>query len=151
MVLAGAVGTLCGTQVDYRASSETLARKLGEAGADSWQLLKWLRESEQAPLAAGAQTQLLARVFGEQFEVRASTPTPGPPELVPLEPDPLPASPKAAEPKGCDLDAVAIQPTAKEVPVPLKEPELSVAAASPRPAAATQENALPKVDGPRPG
>jgi hypothetical protein len=60
------------SQVDYRASSETLARKLSEAGADSWRLLSWLHQPERAPVATAPQVQLLGRVFAEQFEVQAS-------------------------------------------------------------------------------
>ena len=62
------------SQVDYRASGETLARKLGEAGTDAWQLLQWLGEAGQAQRAAGPQAQLLRRVLGEQFEVGAGQP-----------------------------------------------------------------------------
>jgi len=58
------------SQVDYRASAETLGRKLAEAGADAWQVLEWLGQPAQAERAAGTQGQLLRRVFGEQFEVR---------------------------------------------------------------------------------
>jgi hypothetical protein len=83
--------------VDYRSSSETLARKLTEAGNDSWQLLGWLRQAEQGSLAAGAQAQLLARVFNEQFEVRASGPSPATVEKVPLEPGETSASLNAPE------------------------------------------------------
>jgi len=58
------------SQVDYRASSETLTRKLIEAGTDAHQLLGWLQnQEEQTGWAQGQQAQLLARVFGEQFEV----------------------------------------------------------------------------------
>lgn len=63
------------SQADYRAGAETLARKLAEAGADAWQLLEWVRGAGQAGLAAGTQTQLLARVFGEQFQLVAGQPT----------------------------------------------------------------------------
>ncbi len=63
------------SQVDYRASVETLGRKLGEAGADAWQLLEWLRQPAQRERAAGTQAQLLKRVFGEQFEVIAGQAT----------------------------------------------------------------------------
>lgn len=65
------------SQTDYRAGSETLVRKLAEAGAHCWQLLEWLGQSERAALAAGTQAQLLARVFAEQFEVqgRPAAPT----------------------------------------------------------------------------
>src|ERR1039457_6119564 len=59
------------SQTDYRAGSETLARKLAESGTDAWQLLEWLREPARSALVAGQQVQLLARVFAEQFEVQA--------------------------------------------------------------------------------
>lgn len=55
------------SQTDYRAGSETLARKLVEAGTDTWRLLQWTRAKENFP--PGPQLILLARVFGEQFEV----------------------------------------------------------------------------------
>ena len=64
------------SQVDYRATVETLGRKLGEAGRDAWQLLEWLGQPAQAPVAGGTQAQLLRRVFGEQFEVRPGQPAP---------------------------------------------------------------------------
>lgn len=64
------------SQADYRAGAQTLARKLAEAGADAWQLLEWLRGAGQAGLAAGTQAQLLARVFGEQFQLVAGQPAP---------------------------------------------------------------------------
>ena len=64
------------SQVDYRASAETLGRKFGEAGADTWQVLQWLGQEAPAPRAAGPQAQLLKRVFGEQFEVRTGQPAP---------------------------------------------------------------------------
>src|SRR5579863_3839461 len=56
------------TQTDYRASVETLARKLVEAGADAQQLLGWVREAAGGSRAQGTQVGLLARVFAEQFE-----------------------------------------------------------------------------------
>ena len=59
------------SQTDYRAGSETLARKLAESGSDAWQLLAWLRQPAQTEWAAGGQAQLLARVFAEQFEIQA--------------------------------------------------------------------------------
>jgi hypothetical protein len=136
------------SQADYRASSETLARKLGEAGADSWQLLKWLREPGQAPLAAGAQVELLARVFAQQFEVQASQPTPVPLEKGPVEQEQLPASPKATPPQASQADSVAAQPAAQEVPAPLQEPELFVEAATATPAALPAEKAPPQVQRP---
>jgi hypothetical protein len=60
------------SQTDYRAGSETLARKLAESGADAWQLLEWLRQPGRSELAGATQARLLARVFGEQFEVPAN-------------------------------------------------------------------------------
>ncbi|MFI5104426.1 MAG: transposase, partial [Terriglobales bacterium] len=60
------------SQTDYRAGSETLARKLVEAGADTWQLLEWLRQPGRSDLATATQARLLARVFGEQFEIQAN-------------------------------------------------------------------------------
>ena len=134
------------SQVDYRASGETLARKLTEAGTDSWQVLQWLREPEQAPWATGVQAQLLARVFGEQFDVQVSqpTPVPVPREQLPLEPDELTAGPKAGESQESEPDAVEVPAAAKEVP--LQEPELFVPSASDEPTAASVPKALPNVD-----
>lgn len=60
------------TQTDYRASQETLANKLIEAGLDAQQLLNWLTEGPAKEIAKGKQAQLLARVFAEQFEVKAA-------------------------------------------------------------------------------
>jgi hypothetical protein len=60
------------SQTDYRASQETLARKMIEAGTDTQQVLGWLGQAGK-PWAAGKQVQLLARVFGEQFELAAGT------------------------------------------------------------------------------
>jgi len=61
------------SQADYRAALETLARKLVEAGSDAQQLLGWLATPAAQAFAGGTQVQLLARVFGEQFEVVAGT------------------------------------------------------------------------------
>jgi transposase len=80
------------SQIDYRAGSDTLARKLTEAGSDAGQLLEWLREPAHAAWAAGAQAQLLGRVFGEQFVVQATQVVPLPQEKVSL-----PGVPAAAE------------------------------------------------------
>jgi hypothetical protein len=100
------------SQVDYRASAETLGRKLGEAGADAWQVLEWLGQPAQAERAAGTQAQLLRRVFGEQFEVRpgqsaplakekepvvAQSPTEGSPGQGPVAVDTV-VEPAAVEP-----------------------------------------------------
>jgi len=64
------------SQTDYRAGSETLARKLGESGTDAWQLLEWLGEPAHSELASGPQAQLLARVFAEQFELQTGKTAP---------------------------------------------------------------------------
>ena len=61
------------SQADYRAALETLARKMVEAGTDAQQLLGWLATPAAQAFAGGNQVQLLARVFGEQFEVVAGT------------------------------------------------------------------------------
>jgi hypothetical protein len=136
------------SQVDYRASSEALARKLSQAGTDSWQLLKWLRQAEQAPLAAGAQAQLLARVFAEQFEFRASEPTPALLEKVPLEQGEMPANSKAAEPHGSEVNSVEVQAATEGVPASLQEAELFDDTASKTLVAAPQEDAAAKLDRP---
>jgi hypothetical protein len=60
------------SQADYRAPLETLARKMVEAGNDAQQLLGWLATPAAKELRLGKQTTLLARVFGEQFEVPAN-------------------------------------------------------------------------------
>jgi transposase len=57
------------SQVDYRASSEALGRKLVETGTDTGRLLAWGRGQSQNTLAWGPQLLLLERVFQEQFEV----------------------------------------------------------------------------------
>lgn len=57
------------SQTDYRASLETLARKMIEAGKAAQQVLGWLADAPDKELAQGKQARLLARVFGEQFEV----------------------------------------------------------------------------------
>ena len=64
------------SQVDYRASVETLARKLVEAGADAWLLLEWLRKPALGPAHSQPQARLLARVFAEQFELVPGAATP---------------------------------------------------------------------------
>jgi transposase len=62
------------TQTDYRASLETLARKMMEAGTDAQQVLGWLDRQPDQPWTAGKQVKLLARIFGEQFELVGETP-----------------------------------------------------------------------------
>jgi transposase len=61
------------SQADYRAALETLVRKMVEAGTDAQQLLGWLATPAAKEFAGGTQVQLLARVFGEQFQVVAGT------------------------------------------------------------------------------
>lgn len=58
------------SQADYRASAETLTRKMVDAGTDARQLLVWLQSPGQSAWAKGPQAQLLARVWDEEFEVR---------------------------------------------------------------------------------
>ena len=72
------------SQADYRASAETLGRKLGEAGVDAWGLLQWLGGPERSAWAQGVQAQLLARVFGEQYEVVAGQPSLRAEEKIPV-------------------------------------------------------------------
>jgi hypothetical protein len=107
------------SQVDYRARAETLGRKLGEAGADAWQVLEWLSQPAQAERAAGTQAQLLRRVFGEQFEVRPGQSAPVAKEQEPVvvespteesaAPAPVVAAsvvePAATEPKAVPCEA----------------------------------------------
>ena len=84
------------SQVDYRASAETLARKLVEAGADAWQLLTWLRDPARNQANAQPQARLLARVFEEQFELVAGTATPLARDQEPVS---APAAPMAEAPQ----------------------------------------------------
>ncbi len=94
------------SQVDYRVSSEALARKLREAGADAWQLLEWLRNSAVSELSSKPQARLLARVFEEQFEIVAGAATPLTREQERVSasaaqtklPPPVPSQPAAPEP-----------------------------------------------------
>jgi transposase len=75
------------SQADYRASAETLGRKLGEAGTEAWQLLEWLRSPAAGERAAGPQAQLLRRVFEEQFHVVDGQPAARSPEQQTLSVD----------------------------------------------------------------
>ena len=110
------------SQTDYRAGSETLARKLVEAGADAWQLLEWLRAPERAGWAAGTQAQLLARVFGEQFEIRVGQATPAPQERIGLAtemPPTVSGAAAATVPEGpSEAPAPTVNPPAPAVPTP---------------------------------
>ena len=58
------------SQIDYRAGSEALGRKLVEAGTDTARLLGWARGQSKDTLTWGPQLLLLERVFEEQFEMR---------------------------------------------------------------------------------
>jgi transposase len=57
------------SQIDYRAGSEALGRKLVEAGTDTARLRVWARGQSQSTLKWGPQLLLLERVFEEQFEM----------------------------------------------------------------------------------
>jgi transposase len=78
------------SQTDYRASLETLARKMVEAGKAAQQVLGWLAGAADKELAQGKQAQLLARVFKEQFEV-----VPGAGEVQPKTKEQLGSAPRA--------------------------------------------------------
>jgi hypothetical protein len=79
------------SQVDYRASAQTLGRKLADAGNDCWLVLQWLREPGHSERAQGEKAQWLKRVFSEQFEVVAGSPTPLTHEKTPVVLEPAPA------------------------------------------------------------
>ncbi len=70
------------SQTDYRASLETLARKMTEAGLDARRLLDWASAAEPKPWGQDKQMQLLRRVFAEQFEL---SPGQGEPQPRPKE------------------------------------------------------------------
>ncbi len=110
------------SQADYRASAETTRRKLGEAGADAWQLLAWVRAAEGGAWAQGAQVQLLARVFGEQFEVVRGQVTSLPQEKVAVPAQAPPPGPTGTEagPSPCGRDGghACEAPESPEAPVP---------------------------------
>ena len=60
------------SKLDYKASSDKLAHKLNEAGADVARVLEWLKT--QPLLAGGPQVKLLAQVYGEQFKLEDGVP-----------------------------------------------------------------------------
>jgi hypothetical protein len=68
-----------------------LERKLADAGSDCWLVLQWLREPGHSERAQGEKAQLLKRVFSEQFEVVAGSPTPLTHEKTPVVLEPAPA------------------------------------------------------------
>jgi hypothetical protein len=127
------------SQADYRAGSETLSRKLVEAGADVQRLLEWLQEQPDG-LAQGEQARLLARVFGEQFEVRVGSAA---------------LQPKSQEPIAAVSEAVLASPPAASdrAGAPAQDPEaLSAGAAPPLAEPAFQpspeEKPAPEAQGP---
>jgi len=60
------------SKLDYKASSDQLAHKLNEAGADVALVMEWLKT--QPLLAGGPQVKLLAQVYGEQFKLEDGVP-----------------------------------------------------------------------------
>jgi hypothetical protein len=118
------------SQTDYRVGSETLARKLAESGVDAWQLLEWLRDPARSALAAGAQAQLLARVFAEQFEVKPGQTAPASREKIAVavsatapgsealagKDSPMIVPPEASPTPGQDLAGNPIPPPGAEPP-----------------------------------
>jgi hypothetical protein len=144
------------SQVDYRAGSEALARKLSQAGSDSWQLLKWLREPAQKAVGGGVQVQLLARVFAEQFELHNSQPALLPVEKVPLEPS---APVDSGQPSEPEVELVKAQTITDQSPTLFKdlppvptgqqgptrsEPEAAPKVGSPSPSQGEQNQSPPK-------
>jgi hypothetical protein len=102
------------SQTDYRAGSETLARKLVESGVDAWQLLEWLRGSEREQWAQGPQARLLARVFAEQFEMPTRTTSAVPREEIAVAASDTPTLSEALE---TGAPAESVQPEAGPTPV----------------------------------
>jgi hypothetical protein len=132
------------SQVDYRTNAETLGRKLAETGRDCWLVLEWLSGPGQAPRAAGEQARLLKRVFGEQFEVVAGSPTPLSKEKTPVmaevpvavsEKEPTPVEGIASKVEPGLAEEVGSNQTASPDPLELSEPVIvaSVEAQSPTP------------------
>ena len=138
------------SQADYRASSETLARKLVQAGADAQRLLAWLAEQPEA-LAQGEQARLLARVFGEQFEVKVGSAPPQPRSQEPVAV--VTGAVRPPPPAGTDGAAVPPQnppePSAGEEPPAAPSPGAAlaqpVAAAAPQPS--PQPTSAPQAPG----
>ncbi len=56
------------SQLDYKASAETLKQKLIQAGQDVLELRRWLATQPEA-WSQGEKVQLLERVWSEQFEI----------------------------------------------------------------------------------
>ena len=129
------------SQVDYRASAETLARKLAQAGSDAWQLLEWLGPPAPSSRASGPRVALLRRVFGEQFDVRAGAATPVSKERV--------LGSAAAEPTAREAVAAVVATTPVPPETQLASPGSSLSPSRPRaeadlpPAADTEPAAGP--------
>ena len=125
------------SQVDYRASTETLARKLVEAGTHAHQLLGWLQSPAQAQWAAGQKAQLLARVFSEQFEIVIGSATPLPKEKEAVgageateesvhrevEPTALPPSPPLSEAMEAKVPAQSQEPEPPKLLLGILQPK----------------------------
>jgi len=123
------------SQADYRASSETLARKLVEAGADAQRLLGWLAEQSEE-VAQGEQARLLARVFGEQFEVKAvesTAPQPKSKEPVVVMSGAMPPSPPAGAQSAAAQPGEALPGGVKPPTERLSSPASASAEQSPAP------------------
>jgi transposase len=139
------------SQTDYRAGSETLARKLAESGTDAWQLLEWLREPARSALAAGPQAQLLARVFAEQFDLQVGQAVPASQEKIVVAASGAPgiaqvlepAAPTSVPPPTNPTQVQAVTSNAHAGP----EAQEPVAAAAQVAPVASQETAAPKRDG----
>lgn len=128
------------SQTDYRTSLETLARKMVEAGTDAQQLLEWLREPARAPLAAGAQAQLLARVFAEQFEIQAGQAVAVVQEKIVLAASGTPAVSAAPE---VTSSSQSVQPEGSPTPVPAVTSTVATPPKPEEPAVAAAAQALP--------
>lgn len=133
------------SQTDYRAGSETLARKLAESGTDAWQLLAWLRQSAQTELAAGGQAQLLARVFAEQFEIQAGKAAPAAQEKIAVATSGATLAPALGVPPEAN-STQAQATTSHPIPSPTEEAPRVAAAAQAVPGAPPVAPA-PPVDG----
>jgi len=128
------------SQTDYRTSLETLARKMVEAGTDAQELLEWLREPTRAPVAAGAQTQLLARVFAEQFEIQAGQAVAAVQEKIVLAASGTPVVSAAAQVTSASQ---SVQPEASPTPVSAVTSTVVKPPKPEEPAAAAAAQALP--------
>ena len=134
------------SQTDYRAGSETLARKLAESGTDVWQLLEWLRQPANAQWAAGAQARLVARVFAEQFEIQTGQPVPSAKEKMAVSAGhPSAVSPALATKESSPTS----QPEGRSTPLPAApSDEIAPLPATEPAAAATAPSSLPATSPP---